>query len=260
MIYQPGKFLRLFYEGLGNIYYDGLVSPSASGLTGANNGLSKVGANAVLGQNVGTVGNPAALLSDREIPDAGHTIFVGLNNGVAPNIGLSAQNGISVSNNNGTWFQTQGSGTSFLIGFDTGGTEQIFFNFGGGADLFTYHPQGIGGVVVSFLQWFGSIITGGFGGNIQPTSGGGSFTASPDVFTYLIDATAGVTTVLLNNANYTAGQIFNFKKTDASANGIVLTPSAGTIQGLGAPAATVTFSTQGETLTVQFDGTNYFVI
>jgi hypothetical protein len=50
------------------------ASPAASTLTGANNGLSPSSGNihiVVLGQDVGQAGDPAALLSAREIPQAG---------------------------------------------------------------------------------------------------------------------------------------------------------------------------------------------
>jgi hypothetical protein len=55
------------------ITYTGVssVSPAAGTLTGADNGLSVSGVDAVLGENVAAVGTPAVLLSNREIPMAG---------------------------------------------------------------------------------------------------------------------------------------------------------------------------------------------
>lgn len=52
------------------ITYTGVssASPAAGTLTGADNGLSVSGADAVLGQDVGAAGDPAALLNAREIP------------------------------------------------------------------------------------------------------------------------------------------------------------------------------------------------
>jgi len=63
------------------ISYTGVasVSPSSSTVLGANDGLSisTVTPNvAVLGQNVGQAGNPAALLSSREIPMAGFNVVL----------------------------------------------------------------------------------------------------------------------------------------------------------------------------------------
>lgn len=46
----------------------------AAAIVSASNGLSFAANNAVLGQNVGAVGNPAALLSNRQIPFAGFSI------------------------------------------------------------------------------------------------------------------------------------------------------------------------------------------
>lgn len=48
--------------------------PSLSYLTSANNGLSTSGSIAQLGQTVGAIGNPAALISNREIPTGGKTV------------------------------------------------------------------------------------------------------------------------------------------------------------------------------------------
>lgn len=54
---------------------DGLFSAGGGGtLTGALNGTSITGTNVVLGQDVGAVGNPAALTSNREIPMGAFTI------------------------------------------------------------------------------------------------------------------------------------------------------------------------------------------
>jgi len=55
--------------GLGNtLRQSKRPAGGGGGVTGANNGLDLDGANAVLGQSLGEAGNPAALLSTREIP------------------------------------------------------------------------------------------------------------------------------------------------------------------------------------------------
>ena len=56
---------------------------SASGVTSANNGLDADSSVAVLGQDVGEAGNPAVLLSIREIPLAGFHIRLKQSNSVA---------------------------------------------------------------------------------------------------------------------------------------------------------------------------------
>lgn len=47
---------------------------SAGGITGANNGLSSTGTDAQLGQDLGAIGDPAALLNNRKIPLSGFSI------------------------------------------------------------------------------------------------------------------------------------------------------------------------------------------
>jgi hypothetical protein len=71
MILQPDKYLRIFYEGLGNIYYDLPAAAAPNVVDAANDGLSTDAATAKiaqLGQTVGRLGNPAVLLENREIP------------------------------------------------------------------------------------------------------------------------------------------------------------------------------------------------
>lgn len=58
---------------------DGLYAATGGGggtLTDATNGVSLSGTNVVLGQNIGQVGNPATLLSDREIPLNGNDLVI----------------------------------------------------------------------------------------------------------------------------------------------------------------------------------------
>lgn len=56
---------------------DGIYSSGGGGsITGANDGLSVSGANAVLGQTVGQVGNPALVTENREIPLGSNSLFL----------------------------------------------------------------------------------------------------------------------------------------------------------------------------------------
>ncbi len=61
--------IRFFREGIGNINYQSPSLPTGSvGVAGARNGLSQDGGSyIVLGQDIGEVGSPADLLSNREI-------------------------------------------------------------------------------------------------------------------------------------------------------------------------------------------------
>ncbi len=84
---------------------------------------------------------------------------------------------------------------------------------------------------------------------------------------YLInmDTTAGNATVSITPANlydstYKTGNIGNIKKISADANTITLNATAGLIYGLGAPAASISFNSQGQNLTFQSDGTNIYIL
>ena len=81
--------------------------PAAGTVVNANDGLSKdlaTGTIAQLGQTVGRPGDPAALTEDREIPDVGHRLFFGKNNGIDNIIGFSTSLGVFVANNTGFAF------------------------------------------------------------------------------------------------------------------------------------------------------------
>lgn len=73
----------------------------------------------------------------------------------------------------------------------------------------------------------------------------------------LANATAGAITMSLPAAAGATGQIVNIKKTDASANAVTIDPDgAETIDG----AATLSFSTQYQSYTVQCDGSQWWII
>jgi hypothetical protein len=64
-------------QGQGSVSYNGPAAAAGGGgaVAGARNGLSIDGiTDVVLGQDIGAIGNPAALLSDREIPMQQHVI------------------------------------------------------------------------------------------------------------------------------------------------------------------------------------------
>lgn len=71
----------------------------------------------------------------------------------------------------------------------------------------------------------------------------------------LVDSTAGVIALTLNNASYLPGKRF-FIKYSAGGNNITITPSSGNIDG----GALFTLSTLYESIEVYFDGTDYWII
>lgn len=76
-------------------------------------------------------------------------------------------------------------------------------------------------------------------------------------YTILMDASLGNRTVTLPNASTVTGIIYNIKKTDSSGNFVTITATGGqTIDGNGTFALTV----QYQSITIQSDGSNWFII
>jgi hypothetical protein len=72
----------------------------------------------------------------------------------------------------------------------------------------------------------------------------------------LVSASGGVVTITIPTAATNRGKVFNIKKTDSSANGVIISPVAGTIDG----SATKTLAFQYDSLMLVSDGSNYFLI
>lgn len=108
------------------------------------------------------------------------------------------------------------------------------------------------------LQISGSANADGLALNIRPVTLDTNFDFTD--YTILVDATAGDVTVTVDPTLLKGTAIGNIKKTDASANNVIISVTGGTIQAIGAPAATLTFNTQGQSVTFQSDGTNLFVL
>jgi len=70
----------------------------------------------------------------------------------------------------------------------------------------------------------------------------------------LVNASGASRTITLPSP--TSGKIFNIKKTDSSANTVVISAPSGTIDG----SASKTLTTQYQSLTITSDGTNFFII
>jgi hypothetical protein len=74
--------------------------------------------------------------------------------------------------------------------------------------------------------------------------------------TILASATGGAFAVTLPSVSVNVGRYFIIKKTDSSANAVTVTPASGTIDG----ASTFVLTAQYQSVTVQSDGTNWWVI
>ncbi len=74
--------------------------------------------------------------------------------------------------------------------------------------------------------------------------------------TYLVDTTAGNTTVTLPSASTVTGRKFIIKRVSAGANSLTVQATAGNIDG----ASTYSMATQYMARELQSDGTNYFIV
>lgn len=73
----------------------------------------------------------------------------------------------------------------------------------------------------------------------------------------LVDASAAAAAVAIPNAiGFPTGWTLNIKKTDSSANNVTVSQVGGTIDG----AASVALTAQWEAVTIQFDGTNWWIV
>jgi hypothetical protein len=74
--------------------------------------------------------------------------------------------------------------------------------------------------------------------------------------TILANASGGAFTVTLTVSGIPTGKVFTITKTDSSTNAVTLTPASGTVDG----QSSIALALQYMTVSVQFDGTNYWII
>lgn len=115
-------------------------APPAPTVTTANNGVSLNGTTVVLGQNVGAVGNPAGLLSIRQIPVAGRAIrltdtitsatdqmtFIASQLTIQASSATTGRPGITLTDTNANFsFRRETAGPGQYHDVTSGGTSQI---------------------------------------------------------------------------------------------------------------------------------------
>lgn len=236
------------------------INPNAPPLTGANDGTSQVLGIVKLGQSVGAAGDPAILTENREIPDpGGFTVSFGRNNGVDNVVVIGPNLGVALSNNtgNGLSLAWQIGANSTDINIHTTDAASVIIDFAAGTDNIIYN----GGTppikrFVSSAAW----VSTGRGSRIHAVTGVASYDLTVDDSTILVDTTAGNIVINMDPTKF-PNQDFDIKKTSADVNTITLTPLApATIQAFGAPAATYAFNVQGESIRVQTDGINFYVL
>lgn len=133
----------------------------------------------------------------------------------------------------------------------------------GGADFQGYHLRDVaslhlGGrsLAAATLEVSGDVlIDGGLAINLVTKTA--NYTATLDDHTIACNASGGAFTITLPLASGAIGQILNIKKIDSSANAITVDgASAETIDS----GATASLTVQYESITVQSDGTEWWII
>jgi hypothetical protein len=264
------NYLKLYFsDGQGSSTYNG-PSPFAPGnptLIGANDGLSTdaaTGKIAQLGQTLGRAGDPAKILEDREIPMNGHRIF--LDNVLGETIGFDASLGISIFNTSGQSYQAL-----WQITGNTGGWR-VFTD-----DAIDVIMEFDGGGSTSQIVWNGNFVDPGkfvpdspfiFGSGTGQTTtpivalGGGSIVNLSQTESFITaDTTAGNLQINIDVvANTLRKQRFVVKKISSDINTVTLNMIAGTIQAIGAPAASYAFNVQGQAVEFICDDLNAYII
>lgn len=205
-------------RGFGAIRSNATPNTGGAGVTGANNGLDLDAGIAVLGQDLGEAGDPAILLSDRQIPMGGFRLLIndGLNDFLDLDpVGQTAILGASANN----FLQMQTGINETLQYFTTAGQRAISIDFN--AQFY-----GIGdidfsstGVQFDMTGGAGSFImqSGTFGKALEFTQNVGSF------FIGDIDGIANTTLIELSDA----AQVFTVSTGPASAQFLSLDMAAG---------------------------------
>ena len=260
MIYELNKFLRLFYEGVGNVNYEFPASGAAGVVNAANDGLSTdlaTGKIAQLGQAVGRGGDPAQLLEPREIPF--NSLSITMRNVFAQDSILFDEGEIIITGNHA-------SGT----GAGGGHLEVTDISGGGNFDVLATNLD----LTIMLSSLFTRVTTAlpniwDFRGGIQLRDGLAAkirATTSAIIvplnndYLILVDTTAGNAVVNITPANLMNGQILNIKKVSTDANTITLTMLSGTILGVPPAAATFVFGSPGESISFMSDTVNSYII
>jgi uncharacterized protein (TIGR02217 family) len=109
-------------------------------------------------------------------------------------------------------------------------------------------------VATSLTPGGGSSGSSGFSTNIVSKTANYSVLSTDD--TILANASGGAFTVTLTVSGIPTGKVFTITKTDSSTNAVTLTPASGTVDG----QSSIALALQYMTVSVQFDGTNYWII
>lgn len=261
MRYQPGKYLRVYYEGVGNINYEFPASGGAGVVNAANDGLSTDAATskiAQLGQTSARALDPAKLLENREIPL--NNFVLSLRNVLGADTVDIAEGAVNITGDSGSGTGSGGAllsliesvtGDSFTVLVDATG---VIMTWDGG--LIWQHLFG-----KSFLTMLGGLmLRDGLGAKIRSNGVNLVESFGDTDYTLLMDTSTGNATVALDPVAMRAGRIGNIKKISTDLNTITLNATSGLIFGVPPGAASLVFSNPGDSLQFQSDGTNIYII
>lgn len=167
------------------------------------------------------------------------------------NMGFAAGGAAAGSTNGSQWFFRDGSsgipGISFLNDTNTGfrrSAADTFHVVTGGTDRMTWDDQGRTRILQGYVTGVTKTATDYVVLNTDNYIG--------------VTSTAAARNMTLTSANFISGQEFTFKDESMAAgtNNITLTPSSGTIDN----QSTAVINTNGGSLRVKFDGTNYWLL
>lgn len=140
------------------------------------------------------------------------------------------------------------------IGTWTASGGNLIINGGGNVGIGTAWP-GVALDVGGTARSIGFTVNGSL--NMAVVSKTSGYTATTTDNTILVDASGGAVTITLPAAAGISGRLYTIKKTDSSGNNVVIDPNgAETIDG----AATNTFNTQYQSVTVVCDGSTWWTI
>lgn len=215
-------------DGQGNITYGQKLNTANGTVTGANDGLTDNANIVQLGQAQGAAGDPGQLLDNREIPDKGHSISIGKNNGVDDIIFLRPSTGVGISNAAGLWLTLQsggGGGASLVI--ETDDFAEILLQFSAGVGNIIWNSTS-GGNRKDFT-FSNPVLVSGFGGPSSVVNHALSpYSVQYGDFMIFCDSSAGVIELDMDPVALKYSKIV-FKKTSSDLNNITLKPMPGAI-------------------------------
>lgn len=242
--------IRFFREGVGNINYQSPFVDTGDFIAAADDGLTVESVLGVPTVRLGQAfigGSGADLLEDRRIPLNGHTLFLTDGNGTTGF--LSGLMGITGNSSSGPTPEIDlidgFSGNSLIITVETPG-------------VFLSTPASALSWASATNYWsFLSLVSAPAFAPAIRTSVGTPVVSEQDT-TIVVDTSGGNAVVTINPALNT--RIMNIKKKGTDLNTITIQPSTGSIYADSGAQASFVFSGAGESISVQSDLTDLFVL